>query len=205
MAFCCEVLLKIFWCDHVIACSQRGSDHLITINRYGTVSNAIRLVRGYRDVPLNLRCRRRWSLAGKAALVRRTYEPGMRVPLVARGEGVAASSLNNGLEAFIRKAAVGRKQAQRNEELSDCNWVFSRVLRGLVPNIMEKRRCNFKLQRPFGRRFTGKSVLPVFLQHLDHTRKVLSAMPRNAVRGVNRAGHAAQRGAGFHGSGVFLR
>ena len=34
--------------------------------------------------------RRRWSLAEKSALVRRTYEPGMSVSLVARQEGVAA-------------------------------------------------------------------------------------------------------------------
>jgi transposase-like protein len=37
--------------------------------------------------------RRRWSLAEKAALVKRTYEPGMSVSLVARQEGVAASLL----------------------------------------------------------------------------------------------------------------
>ena len=35
--------------------------------------------------------RRRWSLAEKSALVRRTYEPGMSVSLVARQEGVTAS------------------------------------------------------------------------------------------------------------------
>lgn len=33
--------------------------------------------------------RRRWSLAEKAALVRRTYEPGMSVSLIARQEGVS--------------------------------------------------------------------------------------------------------------------
>jgi transposase-like protein len=37
--------------------------------------------------------RRRWSPQEKAALVRRTYEPGMSVSLVARTEGVAASLL----------------------------------------------------------------------------------------------------------------
>ncbi len=37
--------------------------------------------------------RRRWSLAEKSALVKRTYEPGMSVSLVARQEGVAASLL----------------------------------------------------------------------------------------------------------------
>ena len=37
--------------------------------------------------------RRRWSLTEKSALVRRTYEPGMNVSLVARQEGVAASLL----------------------------------------------------------------------------------------------------------------
>jgi transposase-like protein len=38
------------------------------------------------------RCRR-WSLTEKQALVRRTYEPGMSVSLVARQEGVAATLL----------------------------------------------------------------------------------------------------------------
>ena len=37
--------------------------------------------------------RRRWSVQEKAALVRRTYEPGMSVSLVARQENVAASLL----------------------------------------------------------------------------------------------------------------
>lgn len=37
--------------------------------------------------------RRRWSVQEKAALVRRTFEPGMSVSLVARQEGVAASLL----------------------------------------------------------------------------------------------------------------
>jgi transposase-like protein len=37
--------------------------------------------------------RRRWSAAEKAALVRKTYEPGMSVSLVARQEGVSASLL----------------------------------------------------------------------------------------------------------------
>ena len=37
--------------------------------------------------------RRRWSLAEKSALVRRTYEACMSVSLVARQEGVAASLL----------------------------------------------------------------------------------------------------------------
>jgi transposase-like protein len=37
--------------------------------------------------------RRRWSVQEKATLVRRTYEPGMSVSLVARQEGVAASLL----------------------------------------------------------------------------------------------------------------
>jgi transposase len=37
--------------------------------------------------------RRRWSLAEKQALVRRTYEPGMSVSLVARQENVSAGLL----------------------------------------------------------------------------------------------------------------
>ena len=45
------------------------------------------------EVIVNDQRRRRWSLAEKGALVRRTYEPGMSVSLVARQEGVAASLL----------------------------------------------------------------------------------------------------------------
>ncbi len=37
--------------------------------------------------------RRRWSFPERATLVRRTYEPGMSVSLVARQEGVSASLL----------------------------------------------------------------------------------------------------------------
>lgn len=37
--------------------------------------------------------RRRWSAQEKAALVRRTYEPGMSVSLVARETGISASQL----------------------------------------------------------------------------------------------------------------
>ena len=45
------------------------------------------------EVILKDQRRRRWSPVEKAALVRRTYEPGMSVSLVARQEGVAASLL----------------------------------------------------------------------------------------------------------------
>lgn len=45
------------------------------------------------EVVLKDQRRRRWSPGEKAALVRRTYEPGMSVSLVARQEGVAASLL----------------------------------------------------------------------------------------------------------------
>ena len=45
------------------------------------------------EVILKDQRRRRWSPAEKAALVKRTYEPGMSVSLVARQEGVAASLL----------------------------------------------------------------------------------------------------------------
>ena len=45
------------------------------------------------EVILKDQRRRRWSPSEKAALVRRTYEPGMTVSLVARKEGEAASLL----------------------------------------------------------------------------------------------------------------
>jgi transposase len=45
------------------------------------------------EVILKDQRRRRWSLAEKSALVRRTYEPDMSVSLVARQEGVSASLL----------------------------------------------------------------------------------------------------------------
>jgi transposase len=44
-------------------------------------------------VPVSEQRRRRWSLTGKAALVRQTHGPGMSVSLVARQHGVAASQL----------------------------------------------------------------------------------------------------------------
>ena len=64
--------------------------------------------------------------------------------------------------------------------------------------------CNHMLQHPCCVGLKGKPALFLFLQHLDHARKILPAVPRNAMRRVNGAGHAAQRGAGFHGCGVFL-
>ncbi len=45
------------------------------------------------QVVITDRRRRRWSVAEKAALVARTYEPGMSVSLVSRESGVAASML----------------------------------------------------------------------------------------------------------------
>ena len=45
------------------------------------------------EVILKDQRRRSWSPAEKAAMVRRTYEPGMSVSLVARQEGVSASLL----------------------------------------------------------------------------------------------------------------
>ena len=53
--------------------------------------------------------RRRWSLPEKAALVRRTYEPGMSVSLVARQEGVAASLLFLMLPPYIRPRPIRNK------------------------------------------------------------------------------------------------
>jgi transposase len=49
--------------------------------------------KGTIDVITSDQRRRRWSAAEKQALVRRTYEPGMSVSLVARQEGVSASLL----------------------------------------------------------------------------------------------------------------
>ena len=54
--------------------------------------NMTRLTDGVEVIVKDQR-RRRWSVMEKAALVRRTYEPGMTVSLVARQEGVAASLL----------------------------------------------------------------------------------------------------------------
>jgi transposase len=47
------------------------------------------------EVITTVQRRRRWSAAEKAALVRRTYEPGMSVSLVARPEGISAGLLFN--------------------------------------------------------------------------------------------------------------
>ena len=78
-----------------------------------------------------------------------------------------------------------------------------------IPRKNGKGRCNDMLQRPSDRWPTGKPGLasiglPLLLQHLDDAGEVFPTVPRNAVRRVDRAGHAAQWGAGFHGCGVFL-
>ena len=46
--------------------------------------------------------RRRWPLAEKAALVRRTYEPGMSVSLIARREGVSLDCCSSGASSNAR-------------------------------------------------------------------------------------------------------
>src|SRR5574344_2675730 len=48
-------------------------------------------------------------------------------------------------------------------------------------------------------------VLAGLVQHLDDAREILATVPGNAVRGVDRTGHAPQWGAGLDGGGVFLR
>jgi transposase-like protein len=48
------------------------------------------------EVILKDQRRRRWAPAEKAALVRRTYEPGMSVSLVARQEGVRPACCSSG-------------------------------------------------------------------------------------------------------------
>lgn len=55
------------------------------------------------EVILSDQRRRRWSLAEKSTLVRRTYEPGMSVSLVARQEGVAASLLFSGASWNVKE------------------------------------------------------------------------------------------------------
>lgn len=50
--------------------------------------------------------RRRWSLAEKSSLVRRTCEPGMSVSLVARLEGVSAGLLFQWRKQLERQAAL---------------------------------------------------------------------------------------------------
>ena len=46
--------------------------------------------------------RRRWYLAEKAALVRRIYEPGISVSLVARREGVSLDCCASGASSNAR-------------------------------------------------------------------------------------------------------
>ncbi|EPD35075.1 hypothetical protein HMPREF9701_05454 [Delftia acidovorans CCUG 274B] len=46
--------------------------------------------------------RRRWPFTEKAALVRRTYEPGMSVSLVARREGVSLDCCASGASSNAR-------------------------------------------------------------------------------------------------------
>ena len=74
------------------------------------------------EVILKDQRRRRWSLREKAALVRRTYEPGMSVSLVARQEGVAASLMQRDLDFFCH-APPGPRRGVVEHFLNDVERV----------------------------------------------------------------------------------
>ena len=59
------------------------------------------------------RCRRPWTLAEKLELVRKTYEPGISVGRVARGNGVDHKLLRR-WRRLVNRGALGEAGAERN-------------------------------------------------------------------------------------------
>ena len=81
------------------------------------------------EVILKDQRRRRWSPAEKAALVKRTYEPGMSVSLVARQEGVAVK-----LQRMLGKKTL------KNEILKDAVGYFGRQKVGCALALVAQGR-----------------------------------------------------------------
>nr|WP_306770569.1 transposase [Pantoea sp. 18069] len=75
--------------------------------------------------------RRRWSPAEKAALVRRTYEPGMSVSLVARQKDLAASLLFTWRRLEREGALVADRSGNRGAGLLAGCQQFALELRGI--------------------------------------------------------------------------
>ena len=78
--------------------------------------------------------RRRWSLSEKAALVRRTYEQGMSVSLVARQAGVAASLLFQWRKLERQGALTAVSAGEAVEYAAEKKWIArSHLLPGDEP------------------------------------------------------------------------
>ena len=113
------------------------------------------------EVILKDQRRRRWSPAEKAALVRRTYEPGMSVSLVARQEGVAASLL------------FQWRKLERQEALTAVS-----AGEAVVPasELAAARAEIAKLQRVLGKKTLENEILREAVK-VAHEKKLISRLP----------------------------
>ena len=106
--------------------------------------------------------RRRWSLAEKATLVRRTYKPGMSVSLVARQEGVAANLLFQWrkLERQGALTAVSAGEAVvPASELAAARAESARLRRVLGKKTLENEILKEAVKYAAGKKWIGCSPL----------------------------------------------
>ena len=114
------------------------------------------------EVILKDQRRRRWSPAEKAAMVRRTYEPGMSVSLVARQEGVSASLLFHWrkLERQGALTAVSAGEAVAPaSELVSARAEIARLQRVLGKKTLENEILKEAVEYAAEKKFIARSPL----------------------------------------------
>ena len=106
--------------------------------------------------------RRRWSVAEKAALVRKTYEPGMSVSLVARQEGVSAGLLFQ-WRKLERQGALAAVSAGESvvpaSELAAARAEIAKLQRVLGKKTLENEILREAVEYAAGKKWIARSPL----------------------------------------------
>ena len=106
--------------------------------------------------------RRRWSVAEKAALVRKTYEPGMSVSLVARQEGVSAGLLFQ-WRKLERQGALTAVSAGESvvpaSELAAARAEIAKLQRVLGKKTLENEILREAVEYAAGKKWIARSPL----------------------------------------------
>ena len=106
--------------------------------------------------------RRRWSVAEKAALVSRTYEPGMTVSLVARQAGVAASLLFQ-WKKLVRQGALTAVSAGESvvpaSELAAARAEIAKLQRILGKKTLENEILKEAVEVAVAKKWIARSPL----------------------------------------------
>ena len=106
--------------------------------------------------------RRRWSAAEKAVLLRKTYEPGMSVSLVARQEGVSASLLLTWrkLDREGALVAVGAREAVvPDSELAAARAEIAKLQRVLGKKTLENEILKEAVEIAAAKKWIARSPL----------------------------------------------